>query len=241
MSDDRVLGIGVIGVGRMGRRRIALACEHDATELVAISDVSVHAQELATASRCAWASTAEELIARSDVDVVVVSAPNALHLPLVKCALDEGKHVFCEKPLARNVEEAREIVLAASVASTSAKVGANLRFFPNVLRAKELVDEGVLGTPMFARGWIGHEGWNLNGSWFADAALAGGGTFLDNGVHVFDVIRWLLGEVEAGTGLIRQAMHPIAPLEDNGFGLFEFVNGAVAYVQASWTEWAGYM
>jgi len=237
------LRFAVIGCGRMGKRRAQTIVEHPETELVCVMDVDSNAaRRTAEEFGCIWCKDHEEVLKREDVDIVVVSVPNKWHLPIVLDSLSAGKHVFCEKPLARNPEEALRMVKAANAQGLKLKVGSNLRFFPNVRKAKELLDQGAIGELLFLRSWIGHNGWNLRpGSWFADPEAAGGGTFLDNGCHVLDIARWFMGEVKSCIGLVRTNLWPIQPLEDNGFGIFETMDGKTIFIQASWTEWNGYM
>lgn len=232
---------GVVGCGRMGRRRMETAVEHPRTAVTCVTDVD---DELAAAAaadfECAVAGSSADLVERDDVDCVVVSVPNRFHLPIVRAALEGGKRVFCEKPLARDTDEALAIARASLDHGLPVKVGSNLRFFPNVLKAKELVDSGAIGETMFLRGWIGHDGWNLGDTWFADPEMSGGGTFLDNGCHVLDLIRWFLGEVVECSGFVQTTLWSVEPLEDNGFAIFRTADGKTAFAQASWTEWAGY-
>ncbi|MCX5998865.1 MAG: Gfo/Idh/MocA family oxidoreductase, partial [Chloroflexi bacterium] len=166
--------------------------------------------------------------------------PNKFHPSVVVPALNQGKHVWCEKPLARNPAEAIEIVQAAIGSGRFLKVGSNLRYFPSVLKAKDLLDSGAVGDVLFVRGWIGNSGWQL-GSWYSDADVIGGGTFLDNGSHLLDIYRWFLGEPTECVGCISTSHWPVAPLEDNAMGIFKFASGRLAFLHSSWTEWAGYM
>jgi predicted dehydrogenase len=243
MKDDK-LGFAVIGCGRMGKRRMRAIMEHSNAELVCVVDVNEQdAKSAANEFNCSYYINYCDAISRTDVACVVVSVPNKWHKEIVIAALDAGKHVFCEKPLARTPNEALEMVEAARRAGRTLKVGSNLRYFPNVMKAKELLDQGDIGEPLFLRCWIGHDGWNIQstGSWFRSPEVAGGGTFLDNGCHVLDIARWFMGEVKSCIGFVKTSLWQIQPLEDNGFGIFETVDGKVIYVQSSWTEWNGYM
>ncbi|MFB6197396.1 MAG: Gfo/Idh/MocA family protein, partial [Halobacteriaceae archaeon] len=179
-------------------------------------------------------------IVSADIDCVVISVPNKFHNTIGVEAMESGKHVFCEKPLARNPEEGQEMVEAAAENDVTLKVGSNLRYFESVRKAKELLDESAIGDILFLRAWIGNDGEQLKDSWFADEELSGGGTFLDNGCHVLDISRWFLGEVKEGTGYVSTLHHPI-DVEDNGFGLFQFDGGQTVSIQSSWTEWDDYM
>ena len=232
----------VIGCGRMGRRRIRSIMNHPEAELVGVVDVSEQdAQTAAAECHRPHYHDYKEVLSRDDVDCVIVSVPNKWHKSTVVDALESGKHVFCEKPLALNPDEARAMVEAADANGVTLKTGSNLRFFPNVLKARELLDQEAIGDPLFLRAWIGHNGWNLGDTWFAKKEIAGGGTFLDNGCHLLDIARWFMGEVKSCVGGTQTSHWSVQPLEDNGFGIFETVDGRNIFVQASWTEWKGYM
>jgi predicted dehydrogenase len=235
------LRFAVIGCGRMGLRRMQTIVNHPQTELVCVVDVNEQeARAAADKYGCAYYLCYEEILLREDIDCVIVSVPNKWHKEIVVAALDSKKHVFCEKPLARNPQEAQAMVDAAIRNGVTLKTGSNLRFFPSVLKAKQLLDEKAIGELLFLRSWIGHEGW-VQGKWFTQPEIVGGGAFLDNGCHVLDIVRWFLGEVKSCVGMIRTNLWPVEPLEDNGFGIFETVDGKIAMIHASWTEWAGYM
>jgi len=208
------LGFAVIGCGRMGLRRIDLITGHPQVELRCVEDYDNEiARKVGVEVGCDYCSGWESAVSRSDVDCVMVSVPNKFHHDIVSAALEAGKHVFCEKPLARDPIEAREMVVAAQRSRRSLKVGSNLRYFPSVLKAKELLDGGEIDEVLFARGWIGHSGWQI-GTWYSDAEITGGGTLLDNGCHLLDLYRWFLGEVESCIGFVSTSLWPISPLED---------------------------
>lgn len=239
--DRAKIRFAVIGCGRMGLRRMQTIVEHPKAELVCVVDVNEQEARLAADKYgCQYYLSYEEMLYRRDIDCVIVSVPNKWHRETVIAALDSKKHVFCEKPLARNPQEAQAMVDAAVRNGVTLKTGSNLRFFPSILKAKELIDRRVIGELLFLRSWIGHEGWTRD-KWYAQQDITGGGAFLDNGCHVLDITRWFLGEVKSCMGMIQTNLWPVKPLEDNGFGIFETVDGKTALIHASWTEWAGYM
>lgn len=231
----------VIGCGRMGKRRAVTVTEHPDTELVVVIDQDQDsARMLAQQYGCAHGTDVQVALHNPDIDCFIVSLPNKSHVEIVVPALKARKHVFCEKPLARNPNEAWMMVEAAREAGVTLTTGSNMRFFPNVIKAKELLEKGHIGETLFLRGWIGHKGWNLNDSWFSDAELAGGGTFLDNGIHLMDLTRYFLGEMVSCSGMVQTNLWPVQPLEDFGVGIFRSQEGKLATIQASWTDWNGY-
>lgn len=235
------LGFAILGTGRMGIRRLDSIIAHPNGTVVAVTDsddaVASHAAE--RAGGAVVAASHREAITAPAVDCVVVATPNSMHRMMVRDALEHGKHVFCEKPLAGTSAEAVEMVQTANQNSGFLKVGSNLRYFPSVQKAQQLLAMRAIGEPLFLRGWIGNNGWSL-ASWWSDPAEVGGGTFLDNGCHLLDLSRWFLGEVLECTGWAGTLLHSVAPLEDNGVGIFRFEGGKFAVIQSSWTEWADY-
>ncbi len=234
------LRFAAIGCGRMGLRRIRTILDHPDTELACVADSDAERAREVAGQVGRDFTTIDEALSRTDVDCVVASVPNKFHPSTVIPALDHGKHVWCEKPLARNPQEAGDIVNAAVRNSRFLKIGSNLRYFPNVLKAKQLLDDRAIGDILFLRGWIGNAGWQLN-SWYSDPDMIGGGTFLDNGAHLLDIYRWFMGEPAECTGYVSTACWPIGSLEDNGMGVFRFASGALASLHSSWTEWNEYM
>ena len=224
----------------MGLKRIQ-SIEESGRSLVCVFDSDQSkGKELAKRMGCKLCRSYLEVTRDPKVDCVIVSTPNKYHTSISISALKNGKHVFCEKPLARTPEEALRIVKAAERNRVFLKTGSNVRYFPNVIKAKELLDNSEIGETMFMRGWIGNSGLHLKKPWFSDPDMAGGGTFLDNGTHMLDLTRWFLGEMEECTGFVSTRFHPVRPLEDLGMGLFKTTDGKLAFIQSSWVEWGDY-
>lgn len=235
------LTFAVIGCGRMGQRRMQSIVDHPSTKLLYAVDVHKEYEErINDEFGCMFSTDYKKILSQTDVDCVIVSVQNIWHQKIVEYALTQNKHVWCEKPLARNPIEARHMVEIAKKSNVTLKTGANLRYFPSVKKAKELLDKKIIGETYYIRGWVGHSGWVQDG-WFADKDVAGGGTFLDNGSHMFDLTRWFLGEVKSCYGQIKKYHMTTNSVEDNGFGFFETIDGKIAVIQSSWTEWNGYM
>ena len=232
-----------IGCGGIGRHRAEAVASIPGLELaLCVDTVAEAAQGVAEQWGCEASTEWQEAVARSDIEVVIVSTPNVFHAPISIAALEAGKHVLCEKPLARNPQEAKRMVDAAQTSGRELRTGFNHRFHAQVVQAKALFDAGAIGEPLFLRGHTGHGGGEgMVQSWFCDEEMAGGGTFLDNGVHALDLARYFLGEVIEAVGFRATNLWDIAPLEDNGFGLFRTADGQVASLHSSWTQWKGYL
>jgi predicted dehydrogenase len=210
------LRVGIIGAGRMGRIRALSAQAHPDCVVVSVSDtVPSQAAQLAQELNCSVDENWTTLLKRAEVNSVVIATPHKFLAPITVAAIQAGKRVFCEKPMARNAKEAEEIVhaLKSSAPDTpghslclprSVVVGYTLRHHPAIVRAKELTDQGFIGEPFYVRGRYGHGGRSgYEKEWRGDRDLSGGGELLDQGVHLIDLSRWFLGEFQEVTGFLN--------------------------------------
>lgn len=231
--------VGIIGAGLQGRRRAQALKQFDDTELVIVAAAHKEtAKVLADEMGCQATTNWEEVVTQDDINAVVVCTPPNLHLPMCTAALRKGKHVLCEKPLARNPEEAREIVDAARNNGVKLKCGFNLRHHPGMKQAREWFDKGIIGELNFLRiryGIGGRPGYDKE--WRAEAEISGGGQLLDQGMHVLDLSRWFLGEFSKAVGFLSTSFWDIAPLEDNAFALLRTAKEQIASLHVSWTQW----
>jgi predicted dehydrogenase len=231
--------VGIIGTGLQGRRRAEALCRFDDSQLVAVtSNLKIQAHRLAEDMNCELIDDWEEMVLRKDIDTIIVCTPPNCHLPMCSAALENGKNVLCEKPLARNPEEAELIVNLAEKKGLKLKCGFNHRYHPGIKQAREWFDQGLIGEPIFIRteygigGRIGYEK-----DWRANKEISGGGQLMDQGMHVIDLSRWFLGDFTEVTGFLQTGYWNIAPVEDNAFCLLRTNNGKVASIHVSWTQW----
>lgn len=242
----------------MGRIRAASACAHPECRLTHVVDIeAARAQALATESSCAWSTGWEQVVELAEVDAVVISTTHNLLAPISRAALAAGKHIFCEKPMARSADEARLAMEAAEKQASGTEkrkaiIGFTLRHHPAIERAHQLVAAGAIGQPFYVRGHYGHGGRpGYDREWRMDRQLGGGGELLDQGVHLIDLSRWFLGDVVEVSGMIGsyywtgtaesdppvKSHFPGVPTEDNGFLLLRTSIGQIASLHASWTQW----
>ena len=239
MTADERLRCAVVGCGLIGNRRAERAVAHARTRLVAVADTSEDAARAVAERYGAAHHTDWQAIVRDpDVDAVVVATPNAFLRDVTIAALDAGKHVLVEKPMGRNLDEARQMADAATASGRVLKIGFNHRYHPAIRRAHDLVAGGAIGVPISARARYGHGGRpGYEREWRGNAQLAGGGELTDQGVHVADLLHWFIGLPEEGFAYLQTAVWPIQPLEDGAFALFRFSGGCVAGIHTSWTQW----
>ena len=231
--------VAVIGAGQVGARRAAIAAESARSELVVVADVDEgRAKATAEALGSQYATDWQEVIARADVDAVVVSTSNKFLTPISVQALQAGKHVLCEKPPGRTVVEAAEMAVAAQDSQKTLKIGFTLRFHPGIRQAHQVCQHGDIGPLYFLRAVYGHGGRpGYDREWRGNAELAGGGELLDQGVHILDLCRWYLGEMHEVVSVTPRWFWDVAPLEDNAFVLLRNSQGQVANFHTSWTQW----
>jgi predicted dehydrogenase len=238
-SIDVVLSAAIIGAGRIGQIRAEVIRRSDRTVLAAVADTDrARAEKLVEGTSAEVSSDWVSLIVREDIDVIVVSTPTKFHASVTIAALESGKHVLCEKPLGRNVEEARRMFDAARASGRVLKTGFNYRHMAHVRKAKELLQAEVLGPLHFLRCRYGHGGRpGYEKEWCTDAELSGGGVLLEQGIHIFDLVRYLLGEPTQLVGQTQRFYWNFPTVEDNSFCILQTLTGQVAQIHVSWTQW----
>ncbi len=238
--------VGVIGLG-IGRHHIRGYQTHPDAEVVAIADLDearlgeIGAQ-YSVANRY---PSGEQMLLEEELDVVSIATPNKFHKPLTIAALEAGCHVLCEKPMALNAKEAREMIAAAEGSGKRLMIHFSYRFSEQSQALKAQVDAGVLGEVYFARTlWHRRRGLPRFGSWFGQKAISGGGPLIDLGVHRLDLALWLMGYPRP-VWVMGRTYDPIASalareqgvvydVEDLAVAMITFANGATLELEASW-------
>src|ERR1700747_2780618 len=186
--------IAIIGAGMQGNRRAQALVGLPGADLVIIT-----AKSLSSAARmnCAAGAGWEDVVRRKDIDVLLVCTPPDIHAAITLAALHEGKHVLCEKPLARTIAEGEAMVATAREKGLVLKCGFNHRHHPGVMAAKKQFDSGAIGDPIFLRavyGICGRPGYEKE--WRANPSVTSGGQLMEQGIHVIDLFRWFVGEIQ---------------------------------------------
>ena len=224
--------VGLVGAGFMGGVHLNAYAGIPEAEVVGVADARIEAAvagaEIAGARPYA---SYEDLVAAEDVEVVDVCLPTAFHKDLAVRAAGEGRHVILEKPIARTMEDAQQIIEAFSGDGPRLFVGHVVRFFPEYVGIKEKIDAGDLGTVGVVRTSRRSPfllGWN---DWYADWRVSGG-VLLDLVIHDFDYLRWTLGEAERvyARGMLGREYNRL----DYVLVTLRFENGAIAHVEGHW-------
>ncbi len=248
--------VGIVGAGFMGRAHsnayidvahffdlpavpvMQAACDTDLSCLKPFAD------------RFGWKSMEtswQRLVERDDIDLIDICTSNALHLPIAAAAARAGKHVICEKPIARNADEARKMLDAARQAGTIHMLAHNYRRVPAIALAKRLIEQGELGRVLqFNAVYL--QDWQVDPAapfvWRNDAAIGGTGVHGDLNAHLVDLARYLVGEIATVCGAnetfikerktLEGQLKPVTT-EDSAYFLARFQAGALGSFLASKT------
>lgn len=231
--------VGIVGAGLQARRRAPVFSKVQDAKLVVISsEDGVHAQELASRFQCEHAIGWEWVGTRKDLDVILVCTPPHLHEQISVLAMKTGKHVLCEKPLARTLAECRQMIETSKATGKVLKCGFNHRHHPAILEAKRQVDLGKIGKLLFIRSRYGITGQpGREKEWRSDPARASGGHLMEQGIHAIDLSRLFLGEFNQVACFRETQYWPFGELEDNAFVMMKTKNGRMASLHTSLLQW----
>jgi predicted dehydrogenase len=247
--------VGIVGCGFIGTgKHLPMMKQIEDVEVVAFCDIIVERAEKA----CREFGTPDalvctdyrDLIGREEIDVVHVCTPNSTHAEITIAALNGGKHVMCEKPMAKTAAEAKAMLEASKATGKKLTIGYQNRFRKDSQFIKALCDNGELGDiylgKAFATRRRGVPTWGV----FMNKELQGGGPLIDLGTHALDLTLWMMNNYEPVSamgstfnkigklGSPANGMGPWDPetyeVEDSAFGFVKFKNGATVMLEASW-------
>ena len=222
----------VIGIGDITTRRVIPAIQAEPRSLL-YGFVTGHPEKAAPYNTRVWA-TLDEALSDPAVDAVYVGTPVFLHAPQTIQSLRAAKHVLCEKPMAMNEAQARSMLQAADESGKTFGAAYYRRAYPKVQRAKQLLEAGVIGKPVFAE-LTSHMWFDGKGarSWLFDPTKAGGGPLFDIASHRIDVLNFLFGQPLRATGRLSNVVHHYA-VEDNATVMIEYAGGVRGLVDVRW-------
>ena len=244
-----MINVGILGCGKIAQvRHIPEYAENPDVKLAAFYNPSrKRAEEQAEKYGGKVYDTAEELLADKSIDAVSICAANYAHAELTIKALEAGKHVLCEKPMATNLADCEAMVECAKRTGKFLMIGHNQRLAKAHVEAKRLIDQGLIGDIITFRTTFGHGGpetWAINPGknvWFFDKKKAAMGAMADLGVHKTDLIQFLTGQrvVRTTARLVtldkRGEDGELIGVDDNAVCIYEMSGGAFGTMTASWT------
>ncbi len=240
---------GIIGCGKIAQvRHIPEYLENPNAEIGGYYDFNLwRAQELAEKYGGKVYESVDELLSDPDIDAVSVCVANVAHAEVTIKALNAGKHVLCEKPMATTIEDCEAMVKAAEANGKYLMIDQNQRFAKAHAEARRLVSEGMIGKVVTFRTVFGHSGpetWSADkgtGSWFFDKKRASMGAMADLGVHKTDLIQYLLDSRVAETRAVITTLDKKDPegnpvsVDDNAICIYTMENGVIGTMTASWS------
>ena len=246
-----MIQVGIIGCGKIGQvRHLPEYAAREDVRIAALYDVNLErAQALAAQYGAKAYATCEELLADPAIDAVSVCSANASHAEIAIAALEHGKHVLCEKPMATTLADCEAMAEAARRSGKRLMIGQNQRLAGAHVKAKELLDAGAIGSVItfetnFRHG--GPETWSVDpgaSTWFFDKKRAAMGVMADLGVHKTDLIQHLVGqritEVTARLTTLDKKFADGTPIsvDDNAFCIYRMEGGVCGTMSVSWTDY----
>lgn len=231
--------LAILGAGTIGATHALAASEAPEATVTAVwSRTPAHARDLAARVGATPCDTLDEALSRDGVDAVVVCTPTFLHREHAVAAAKAGKHVICEKPLARELTDAEAIIEAAQRAGVRLLVAHVVRFFPEFTVLRRAVLDGAVGRPAIVRmaRMSGHP--RGRDDWHTSFRQSGG-VLLDMGIHDLDWLLWTFGPAER---VYARALDPISrpAYVDYALTTVRLRSGAMAHVESSWAETGGF-
>ncbi len=231
---------GIVGVGSAWMFHIAGSRDNPKIKFTSAFDIDERKlKKTARIHKLDYFTDYEDFL-KSDIDAVLIMVPHFLHEPFVVKAAKAGKHVLCEKPMARTLEECDSMIEATQKAGVKFMIAENHRFLPAHQYIADAVNKGWLGRVFLIRSYEGVN--EISGLmnpdlWKGDPIKAGGGALMDMGVHKFATINWLLNDTvgSAYTWITKQCTNLEEKAEDNAMTLLNYKNGAIANVTVSFT------
>jgi len=239
------LKIGIIGCGSIVPKHLRAVVENsDKMELVALCDTVPEKMDIALEEYIKAGGANQDSIKKyndyrrlledPEIHIVTVATISGIRPKIALDALDAGKHVILEKPMALSTREADEIIKKSEEEKLKVAVCHQLRFMPHIMKLKEEIDSGAFGKLVHASASMR---WNRNEAYYSSSPWRGtwvydGGAFMNQAIHVIDLMLWLMGEAErvyAETGTFLKKIEA----EDAGAAVIRFKNGAIGTVEAS--------
>ncbi|MCD6465820.1 Gfo/Idh/MocA family oxidoreductase [Candidatus Bathyarchaeota archaeon] len=237
---------GIIGTGvgaNFCANGIALIADSGVAELTAItSRREERAKEFASKWGVKhWYTDHKKMLKEAPIDAVIISTPHYLHYPMTLDALEAGKHVLVDKPMAINLKEADEMIKKAEEKGLKLGVNFQSRFDQTVRKVKEAADKGVFGRLISGEAvveWFRTQEYYESSSWRGRWATEGGGALINQAIHTIDLLVWILGQPKCLWAQMDTFAHNIE-VEDLAVATIRFENGAIGVIQGSTAIYPG--
>ena len=230
------LRVGIAGYGVVGKRRHHYIDLHPKMKVVAVCD-QTYSNDQFEINGVKYFNNHHDLL-KEKLDVLFVCLPNDIAPIITIKALELGLHVFCEKPPGRTVKDIQNVIeVEKSHPNLKLKYGFNHRYHDSVKMALDKINSGEFGEVLNIRGVYGKSKIiSFAGGWRSERSIAGGGILLDQGIHMLDLMRLFCGEFVEVKSFVENSYwkHEI---EDNAFAIMKNIDGKVAMIHSSATQW----
>lgn len=228
-----MIRVGIAGFGKIGKIRADEIKQNPHMELVSGFDVS----PIDYGGNFKKCENFEDLLT-DEIDAVFVCAYNNVAAEYTSKALASGKHVFCEKPPARNTEEMKLVLQAERDSGKVLKYGFNHRYHYSVMEAKKIVDSGIMGKLLWLRGVYGKAGSiDYHKNWRNYRKFSGGGILIDQGIHMLDLMRFFSAQEFTHINSFVTTSYWNISAEDNAFVIMQSEEKVTAMLHSSATQW----
>ena len=257
MTEKPPIRLGIVGAGAISQIvHLPILAERRDVDLVALADADVHkAETLSRRFKVPLVMDTEALMTHDELDAVVVCTPNHVHEEMAIAALEAGKHVLVERPLATTSGGAARVIAAAEASGQVLKVGLPHRFRPEVIALRNFVHGEELGDLYAVRGsWLTRSVPAARASWRSDRDRAGGGALIDLGIPALDLCMWVIGFptprrvscVTASDGEVEHSATLMVEMSDGMAMTMEVSNRLFAgedryYIRVMGSEGSGYL
>jgi predicted dehydrogenase len=218
----------IIGMGKMGLIRINAMKAHGGYDIISTCDI------YGDWDYSYW----RDCIDKSKPEAVIVCTINSVMADIVTYSLENGIHVFCEKPPGRNMEDTERMEQAHNDNNKVLKFGFNHRYHYSILEAKTLIDTNLLGNLICVRGVYGKAGSStFDKEWRNNPELSGGGILLDQGIHMLDLMCYFMGDLNIQHSSVDRLVWSNMPTEDSVFAVLKTNDGKIASLHSSAIQW----
>ena len=233
MISKKEIRLGLIGAGGIAQTWSAAIQGMTAVELVVVADMNLSAAQKMAADHDAKAVSTIEELETVEFDALIVCTPPLFHPDHCKRFLNKGIHVLCEKPLAVDSESANDMIQTAKKNNVVFTMASKFRFVDDVIKAKQFVDEGLIGEViLYENSFTGFV--DMTNRWSSDPRVSGGGVWIDNGTDSLDIMRYFLGSL-AEIRVVEGKRIQNLPVEDTVHVFVRTYNGTLGSIDLSWS------
>jgi predicted dehydrogenase len=234
--------IAVIGLGSIAQLvHLPILSKLSNVEITAIADINKNrlktvGEKFSNANQF---TDYQKMLAENEFEAAVIATPTNTHSEIAIECLKSKRHILIEKPIARNLEEAKEINSVARKNKKQVMIGMNLRFRPDAMLMKSLVSSGELGDIFYIRcGWLRKQ--SSDQKWFLNKSQSGGGVIIDLGILILDLALWIMNDHQMKSVTVQKFSHNTKNVEDSAVGMVRFDNDQIISFEVSWglhSEW----